>query len=353
MYRFKLEPYKNIASKHTCPQCKKRKVFTRYIDTQEQVTLPEYVGRCDREDKCGYHLSPKEYFERNPNAHKALQEYAPTRTISRMPEPPKPPNFVSSDLVARTLIRHQGHNLFKFLCSQIGSAATDKLMGKYRVTTSTHWEGATLFWQMDIKDKARTGKIMLYNPETGRRVKEPHNHIHWAHKLLRQEDFNLRQCFFGEHLLPTDRSKTVAIVESEKTAIIASHYIPSFIWIATGGKNTCLKSDNIEVLKGHKVVLFPDLGATEYWSSKMHLFTDHGIDIKLFDELENFATEEQKREGCDIADFLLDGNSPHSVLRQIMAKNPAFGELVTALDLEPTRVEQARVVIPQKRMKIR
>lgn len=43
---------------------------------------------------------------------------------------------------------------------------------------------------------------MLYNPTTGKRIKEPYNHVTWVHSVLHKEDYNLKQCFFGEHLLP-------------------------------------------------------------------------------------------------------------------------------------------------------
>lgn len=65
-HRFILEPYKSIASRHTCPECKHKRYFSRYIDTEGAISFPEYVGRCDREQKCGYHLTPKTYFEQNP-----------------------------------------------------------------------------------------------------------------------------------------------------------------------------------------------------------------------------------------------------------------------------------------------
>lgn len=74
-------------------------------------------------------------------------------------------------------------------------------------------------------------------------------------------DFELKQCLFGEHLL-RDKAKPIAIVESEKTAIIASVYLPQFIWLAVGSL-TNLNAEKCSVLKGRTVTLFPDLNGFE------------------------------------------------------------------------------------------
>ncbi|WP_303041646.1 PG0870-related protein, partial [Duncaniella muris] len=65
-HRFILQPYKGVATRHPCPACHKKRCFSRYIDTEKQISFPDDVGRCDHEQSCGYHLTPKEYFERNP-----------------------------------------------------------------------------------------------------------------------------------------------------------------------------------------------------------------------------------------------------------------------------------------------
>ena len=68
-HRFILEPYKGISTRHTCPNCHRQRCFSKYIDTEKQIQFPKYVGRCDHEQKCGYHFTPRDYFEQNPMQH--------------------------------------------------------------------------------------------------------------------------------------------------------------------------------------------------------------------------------------------------------------------------------------------
>lgn len=70
---------------------------------------------------------------------------------------------------------------------------------------------------------------MCYNPENGHRIKGPQAFVSWAHSELQLSDFHLKQCLFGEHLLKSSASSSVMLVESEKTAIIMSHFIPDYI----------------------------------------------------------------------------------------------------------------------------
>lgn len=65
-YRFHLQKYRP-GSKTTCPSCGKSRCFVRYIDEQGNICFPENVGKCDRENSCGYHYTPKEYFKDNPD----------------------------------------------------------------------------------------------------------------------------------------------------------------------------------------------------------------------------------------------------------------------------------------------
>lgn len=311
------------------------------------------MGRCDHEQKCGYHFTPRDYFEQNPSekerfAENGFKSYTHIKEIQ-----PIATSYINLDIVNQALRGYPANKLFQFLSAQFGETETLKLMKRYKVGTSKYWDGATVFWQTDNQNKVRTGKIMLYNPETGKRIKEPYNHVTWVHSVLHKGDYNLKQCFFGEHLLAEDRSRPVALVESEKTALIASYYLPQFLWIASGGKNGCFNAYSLSVLAERSVVLFPDLGATDYWQSKIGLMKSYGIEVRMFDDLEANATENERKEGYDIADYLLKVKPDEAILQEMIRKNPALKTLIETFDLKLVSVQQGtpqpKVSPPKKR----
>ena len=61
---------------------------------------------------------------------------------------------------------------------------------------------------------------MLYNSETGKRIKEPYNHVTWVHSVLHKDDYNLKQCFFGEHLLSEDKTVQLRWSKARKRQLL-------------------------------------------------------------------------------------------------------------------------------------
>ena len=340
-YRFILQPYRGVGSRHSCPACHKKRCFSRYIDTEKQFTFPDDVGRCDHEQSCGYHLTPKEYFDRNPQHKPQHSDWsAPSARIATPTEPPKPASFIAAETVSQTLHGYEKNNLYLFLRSRFGAEDAFRLMKDYRVGTSKHWPGACVFWQTDINGCVRTGKVMLYDADNGKRVKHPFNHVTWVHSLLKLPAFNLRQCFFGEHLLPMNRGKPVAIVESEKTALVAAYYLPEYVWLASGGKNGCFNSDALHVLRGRQVILYPDIGATDQWQQKLSLLHNLGIEASIFNYLEEVATDNERTAGLDIADYLLQIEPDQAVLQAMIKNNPMLQKLIDDLQLTLVSVER-------------
>jgi len=296
VFRYILEPYKGMQQKFICPNCGKR-TFVRYIDKDTGQYVNDNVGRCDRELKCGYHYTPKDYF-------KDHNYKAPNFKIHSQIQPViEQPSYIDKNLFEKSLDNYDKNNFITFLRKTFNSEVTQKLIDTYKIGTSKYWDGATVFWQIDINGNIRTGKIMQYNPDTGRRVKSPYDKITWVHKAIKLEKFNLKQCLFGEHLL-IDKTKPVAVVESEKTAIIASVFIKDIIFVATGGKQN-LNAIKLIPLANRNVIFYPDLGAFDEWNDKVNTFKKMFKSVKVSDILENIATVKERNKGFDIADYLL------------------------------------------------
>ena len=173
---------------------------------------------------------------------------------------------------------------------------------RYNVGTGRNaHDGWAIFWQFDEKLRVRSGKLMKYQTN-GKRARTTYA-TNWVHTLLERagklpDNYELQQCLFGAHLLTPDEDRPVAIVESEKTAIIASEYMPGFLWLACGGIGN-MKDEKLRLLAGRNVVLFPDKGAYNEW--KIHAVA-HNFHIS--DLLENSEAEHKS----DIADYLIKYN---------------------------------------------
>jgi len=284
--------------KFICPDCGK-KTFVPFVDTITGDQLPDNYGRCDREINCAYFSSPyKDGFNKPVTFN-----YTNPRPVKVAP---KTLSYVNSEIFKQSRNSYHLNNFVQWLNTLFGNEITSELIARYHIGTSKHWPGANIFWQIDKQGNIRSGKIMLYNSVTGRRIKEPYKYITWVHKVLRLPDFELKQCLFGEQLLNQYPASSVGIVESEKTAIIASVYLPQLIWLATGSLNN-LNAEKCKVLTGRKVILFPDLNAFDKWNTKRGELSKliPGINLKISHLLQTKASEADKEKGLDLADYLL------------------------------------------------
>lgn len=219
-------------------------------------------------------------------------------------QPRKRPSFMNFESVMSSCQDYRGNTLATWMVEILGEDDARKVFEMYYLGTSTKWNGSSVFWQIDVDGKVRGGKLMAYD-DSGHRIKKPKALITWMHSHLNFKDYNLQQCFFGEHLLMLNPSMDVCIVESEKTAMICAAYVPNCIWLATGGKSGCnfsLKSVN-HVLKGRDVYLEPDQGAYDLWLEKSK--TIPARLIKVSDRMEHHFQGDKYFSGLDLADFLL------------------------------------------------
>lgn len=328
-YIYHLEKYHGRNSRHECPNCHDKHSFAYYMDEQGNI-IDKTVGRCNHESGCGYHYTPKEYFHDNPEERKERMAYR----SSIKPRPIPPTDYVPTEYLLKSFSFDS--YFCEFLCGAF-DAETIKMAWKDYGMGATKDRG-TIFWQIDIQGKIRTGKIIRYNSETGHRIKD--FGINWIHSVMKKQNllpatFNLSQCLFGEHLLKKYPDKDIALVEAEKTAVICSVAIPEYNWLATGGKSQ-LSIDKMKVLRGKKVVAFPDVDGYEEWQGKAKDLTSIGIDIVVSNYLQQVATDEQRAKKIDIADLILEQHKSRKqiLVDKMIAENPAVGLLIDKFNLE-------------------
>ena len=314
---YTLQKYTNPSSRHTCPACGRQRCFTLYVDPDANP-LHETVGRCDHESSCGYHRTPRQYFHDHPEhrhfvipSERSESSYLRSRLSSseRNLYRHAHPDRASPGIIPHNLIPPPSatNHLITYLKTMIPSSAIDRIITDYRLASTP--DQAIIFLQIDQDNQCRTGKIMQYNPATGHRIKDPNKpgRINWLHSVLKRRkqlppDWQLTQCLFGEHLLPQHPDKTIALVESEKTAIICSAMMSQYLWLATGGKSG-LTSERLSSLKGRKIIVFPDIDAFKDWQQK--IFTFPHLDIRISRLLEDNATSADRAAHIDLADWII------------------------------------------------
>lgn len=339
-----LQKYSGRASRFTCPRCKTRESFTLYLSGDTNQPIHPTVGKCNREIKCGYHYAPKQFFIDNPSTKKEdstnFKKTMPTQ-IQDIPISYVPWKYVRESASYNS-------SFVRFLCNHFSKDSIQKAVEEHALGATKNQE--VIFWQMDINGKFRTGKVMQYNPDTGKRIKHQSGAIKWVHNLLKKsnpkfKEFNLQQCYFGEHLLRLYPNKPIAVVEAEKTAIIASMVFPHFNWLAAGNLNG-LNTEKSKVFKGKKVILYPDAGCYTKWKEKMaQLKSEIYCHISISDLVEKHATLQQIENGYDIADFILEqfnkpnppqgnNNNFSPALNRMIKINPSILNLINTFSLE-------------------
>lgn len=306
-HRFSLD---KSSKKYGCPGCEKR-TFTRYVDTITGEVLNTNVGRCDREESCAYHYTPREYFA--DNLYQPAQMPGNPKPYRTQPKPKA--GRLPQVMAQATLDRYDSNQLIRWLATLPGwnVQRAEQTARLYRVGTGrdkTPVEGWPIFWQIDQLDQVRSGKLIRYDPDTGKREKGEGININWIHSMLQRANqlptdisqWSLDQCLFGLHLVNTDKTKPIAIVEGEKTALICSQYLPGMIWLSTGQKNG-LNRDKLRPIAGRKIVLFPDKGkAFDAWNHKAGEFKNE-FNIHVSTLLEREVPNQH--EGYDLADYLI------------------------------------------------
>ena len=174
--------------------------------------------------------------------------------------------------------------------AQMHSACERYMLGRSR-------KGLPIFWMIDEMGKVYDGHIGNS----------------WVSVMLRRRHpelldcWHARHCLFGLHLT-VDTEKPVAIVESEKSAVLLSEFYPECHWLATVYPVN-FTIDQLEPLRGNNVTLFPrtDSTMTSYlaWQEIAEQARDtYHMAINCSDFLERHATAEQKERKINLVGLL-------------------------------------------------
>lgn len=167
----------------------------------------------------------------------------------------------------------------------------DEVLRMYHVGHSTvqHRHEFTLFWQIDERQRVRTGHLMKYG-ENGHRVKKDADGYctDWIHSILMRrrnaddpwpfpqfynpDKEEHRTTLFGLHLLNDYPDADICIVESEKTALLMAIAYGNHrkqLWMASCGM-TNITRDRLRPIieQKRRVVLYPDRDGVERWKKQ-------------------------------------------------------------------------------------
>ena len=220
---------------------------------------------------------------------------------------------------------------------------------RYRLGRSR--DDGVIFWQINQLGQIYDGKIMYYRDDCHR---DHQRHPNWVSHLLKHHygcqnlDIPIVHCLFGTHLVNENEnhkvnenenenlnqnessviplcsakkvnvnvhvpvSNCVAVVESEKSAVILSEWFPQCLWLATGGLNE-LTAVKLFPLRGRKVILFPDTDSQGrafglWYQVAREAQRLLGQPITVSPLLEQRATVDQKARKIDLVDFLFEAH---------------------------------------------
>lgn len=198
--RFILERYHaGGANRYVCPQCGRKKCFTRYVDLETGEYVADDCGKCDHTASCGYHYPPRQYFHDHPelscredyqteyvngkpllglgnrrqDSDNALNVHK--NRLMTQPQDRRQTEFFSLEWVQKAMLRPSAFSMW-FEGLNIGGDARQVLAdycvgGTARdvVVQGVNYGRAVVFWLIDEQQRVHDAKLMAYRND-GHRV---------------------------------------------------------------------------------------------------------------------------------------------------------------------------------------
>lgn len=277
-YTFEFE--KAPLKKGTCPSCGQKEKFRYYIG------LSRAYGKCERVNNCGYHKMPDKSEIVNCENNSTPVKKIEVKIV-----------FPDAEL-CKTSIGNQASN-FHVFCTGEKLNIPSEHIAKWNVGSRLNERTKTIetaYVYQNIHQKYLNIRYFEYSNHCKRnKAKHPYS--------LKAPDVNSKYsiCLYGEHLL--SKEKIICLVESEKTAVIASYFYPDFDWLATGGKSG-LTDEKISVLFNRAIYYLNDADQAGNKNSTLDKLKAYQLNFHTIDLFP------ERNDGYDIADAIIDGIQP-------------------------------------------
>ena len=225
---------------------------------------------------------------------------------------------------------------FKYLCGFVwfDQDRLKALMKRYPIGATE--QGEPIFWRINTEHKITNGHIITMDSDTGKVYDDS-----WYYQDGRPT------CLFGEHLLDTLPSQTVALVKDEMTAAIMSSFPTPYVWLAIGKEKAT--STDLLPLVGKSVVVFPNKGEYSKWQETLQAVPN--LHFHISDVMEKAQGDCHTIAQMVLSQQPLRPTEAEAALMRMEETNPNVALLVKALGLEVVNIsaadEETKVKVPK------
>ena len=210
-------------------------------------------------------------------------------------------------------------SFFEYLCGFVwfDQERLETLMKRYPIGATEQSE--PIFWHINAEQKITNGRILTMDSETGKVYDDS-----WYYQDKRPT------CLFGEHLLNSFPTQTVALVTDEMTAAIMSSFPTPYVWLAIG-KEKATPTDLLPLV-GKSVVVFPEKGDYSKWQETLQAVPN--LQFYISDVMEKVQGDCHTIAQMVLSQQPLRPTEAEAALIRMEDANPNLALLVKALDLE-------------------
>ena len=211
------------------------------------------------------------------------------------------------------------NSFFEYLCGFVwfDQDRLKALMKRYPIGSTE--QGEQIFWHINSENKITNGHIITMDSETGKVYDDS-----WYYQDRRPT------CLFGEHLLDSFPTQTVALVTDEMTAAIMSSFPTPYVWLATG-KEKATPTDLLPLV-GKSVVVFPNKGEYSKWQETLQAVPN--LQFYISDVMEKVQGDCHTIAQMVLSQQPLRPTEAEAALMRMEDANPNIALLVKALGLE-------------------